>query len=142
MQKMTSKNGDQMVANVNKQLTFEEFLNLETQETQEDGTILRVITLPNGSRHEFKLDPYFRDCPLSSVINDLQEPGVEYCTRALYEQVIEIPAKVVSIRNGLGYTQEQLAAKLKINVRTLQRWESGKNEPSASHFRLLERMAN
>ncbi|MDO1445574.1 helix-turn-helix domain-containing protein [Rhodocytophaga aerolata] len=48
-----------------------------------------------------------------------------------------LAARIVALRKGKGMSQEQLAEKASINLRTLQRIESGETEPRGQTLRLL-----
>jgi transcriptional regulator with XRE-family HTH domain len=45
--------------------------------------------------------------------------------------------KIVELRKSKGYTQEELAEKAKVNLRTVQRIENGENKPSANTLKLI-----
>ena len=45
--------------------------------------------------------------------------------------------KIVEIRKSKGYTQEELAEKAKVNLRTIQRIENGENKPSGNTLKLI-----
>ena len=49
---------------------------------------------------------------------------------------VKVPA-VVAARNGSGLSQVQFAELLGISVRTLQKWEQGKREPSGAAKSLI-----
>jgi len=45
--------------------------------------------------------------------------------------------KILELRKSKGYTQEELAEKAKVNLRTIQRIEHGENKPSANTLKLI-----
>lgn len=47
------------------------------------------------------------------------------------------PVNVATIRQGLGLTQEQFAARFGFSVATLRHWERGDRQPSGSALVLL-----
>ena len=46
--------------------------------------------------------------------------------------------KIKEIRTSLGMTQQELASKLKVNLRTIQRIENGEVIPGAIHLKPLQ----
>ena len=48
-----------------------------------------------------------------------------------------IGQKIVELRKSKGYTQEELAEKAKVNLRTIQRIENDENNPSANTLKLI-----
>ena len=48
-----------------------------------------------------------------------------------------IGQKIVELRKSKGYTQEELAEKAKVNLRTIQRIENGENKPSGNTIKLI-----
>ena len=48
-----------------------------------------------------------------------------------------IGQKIVELRKSKGYTQEELAEKAKVNLRTIQRIENGENKPSGTTLKLV-----
>lgn len=48
-----------------------------------------------------------------------------------------IGQKIIDIRKSKGYTQEELAERAKLNLRTIQRIENGENKPSGNTIKLI-----
>ncbi len=48
-----------------------------------------------------------------------------------------IGKKIVELRKSKGYTQEELAEKAKVNLRTIQRIENDENKPSGNTLKLI-----
>ena len=48
-----------------------------------------------------------------------------------------IGQKIVELRKSKGYTQEELAEKAKVNLRTIQRIENDENKPSGNTLKLI-----
>lgn len=48
-----------------------------------------------------------------------------------------IGQKIVGLRKSKGYTQEELAEKAKVNLRTIQRIENDENKPSGNTLKLI-----
>ena len=48
-----------------------------------------------------------------------------------------IGQKIIALRKLKGYTQEKLAEKAKVNLRTIQRIENGVNKPSGTSIKLI-----
>lgn len=48
-----------------------------------------------------------------------------------------IGQKILELRKTKGYTQEELAEKAKVNLRTIQRIENGENKPSSNTIKLI-----
>ena len=48
-----------------------------------------------------------------------------------------IGQKIVELRRSKGYTQEELAEKAKVNLRTIQRIENDENKPSGNTLKLI-----
>ena len=55
---------------------------------------------------------------------------------------INISEKIVALRKSKGLTQEELASRASINLRTLQRIESGENKPRGHTLQVLARELN
>ena len=49
----------------------------------------------------------------------------------------EFPQKVKSFRKQHGLSQTQLAQKVRVSLRTIQRWESGESKPHGASLFLL-----
>jgi len=47
---------------------------------------------------------------------------------------------IKELRNALGLTQEQFAAKVGVTFSTVNRWESGKSKPSPLAMRQIEEL--
>jgi DNA-binding transcriptional regulator YiaG len=47
------------------------------------------------------------------------------------------PKRVVKLRQALGLTQQQLAARIGAHQPTVARWESGKNQPRGANLKAL-----
>jgi putative transcriptional regulator len=50
------------------------------------------------------------------------------------------PEEIKALRERLGFTQEELAQKLGVSVRTVSRWETGDKSPSRLARAQLERL--
>lgn len=50
--------------------------------------------------------------------------------------------EILKLRKGLGLTQKELAARLKLDAITISRWERGYQRPSKLALRQLARMVN
>ena len=48
-----------------------------------------------------------------------------------------IGQKIVQLRKSKGYTQEELAERAKVNLRTIQRIENDENKPSGNTLKLI-----
>ncbi|MEH6621081.1 helix-turn-helix transcriptional regulator, partial [Maribacter arcticus] len=48
-----------------------------------------------------------------------------------------IGQKIVELRKSKGYTQEELAEKAKVNLRTIQRIENEENKPSGNTLKFI-----
>lgn len=53
------------------------------------------------------------------------------------EEVVE---QLKALRRAKGWTQEELAGQLGVALRTLQRWEGGKTQPSDMSLRFLRNL--
>lgn len=49
----------------------------------------------------------------------------------------EMAERLKALRQEKGWTQEELAGRLGVALRTLQRWEGGKSQPSGMALRFL-----
>lgn len=50
----------------------------------------------------------------------------------------EIPERLKALRQAKGWTQEELAGRLGVALRTLQRWEAGTHQPGAMGLKFLQ----
>jgi len=55
-------------------------------------------------------------------------------------KVTKISTRVINLREALGLTQEELAAKLYVSFATINRWENGKNVPQRRQMEMIEQL--
>lgn len=53
-------------------------------------------------------------------------------------EIDKIPDRLKALRQAKGWTQEEVAGRLGVALRTLQRWEAGTHKPSMPAMRALQ----
>src|SRR3990172_7539379 len=51
---------------------------------------------------------------------------------------VNVPALIKELRDRLGLSQEKLAARLRVSLPTINRWEKGKTKPDAMALHAIE----
>jgi len=83
--------------------------------------------------------PVRADADLRSLSADLAPLDVEV---RLHCKTDDPAADIVALRNRQGLWQAEYAAMLNVDVRTLQNWEQGRNEPDTATLNLMRAFAH
>jgi DNA-binding transcriptional regulator YiaG len=89
--------------------------------------------------HDWTTCLVLADADLHSLSADLAELDVEV---RLHRETVDPAAEIVAIRNHQNLSQADYAAMLNVDVRTLQNWEQGRNQPDTATLNLMRAFAH
>lgn len=103
---------------------------------REAGVTLRLahVAITDLAEHNLTVCLVDRNCDLTSLAADLKNLRVDMSRRRVEGSSA---AEIAAVRARHGLSQRDLAARLGIDVRTLQNWEQGRNRPDPAAMTLI-----
>ena len=103
---------------------------------REAGVTLRLahVAITELAGHNVTVCLVDRTCDLTSLAADLKHLRVDMSRRRAEGSA---SAEIATVRARHGLSQRELAARLGIDVRTLQNWEQGRNRPDPASMTLI-----
>ena len=103
---------------------------------REAGVTLRLahVAITELAEHNVTVCLVDRTCDLTSLAADFKNLRVDMSRRRAAGSA---SAEIATVRTRHGLSQRELAARLGIDVRTLQNWEQGRNRPDPASMTLI-----